>query len=250
MITAGIKSMAEDRMSFGKRGSGVAGSGPVRGTAARAPMSSGSMAGSASTYASPAAHGAPGLSADAEATLAGKPPHWTTVSRSQYLVAMLVCATVLFGFAGYYGPDLGRDLLHAGSYRESSSVRASDGDCSRINLVLTYCSASLTDIKAGTSRTVHFAMLFSSLDGEPMIGQRSSRDGDVLGLGSATSRMTNRMLTFLLFAGLVFAGLFSCLRKLISGRYKDGPAFQALAAEVQGVAQAIEARGTPALRTA
>lgn len=175
-------------------------------------------------------------SRDATAVLSGKTPRWAAVSAGQLSLGVAVILAMLAGLLYFQGGELLRDLRYAGTYKPTNSATVSNGDCTRYQMLLTLCDATIVDKESGNRWTTRFMVSFTGMGGEPLVAMRSTTDPRVIVLGvAAIDYLWNRTLTLGL---LVLAlGIFFAVgaRKLATGRYKDGAAFHALVAELDGI---------------
>lgn len=239
-----------EQATFGRRRTGA-----ITGAATRAPLAAaapraantGAAEASDSPSAAPRVASPTGISADAQAVLAGKPPQWATVTLGQLSFGVLAMAGLLSFLLYFYGAGVARDLLYAGSYKPTITAVASNGDCTRYQMIVTLCSATLSDKDTGSRRTTHFMVAFSGMGGEPMRAVRSTSNPTVVALGvSAIDYLWNRTISLGLMVLLLGIGLWVGARKLATGRYKNGAAFHALVAEVEGIAARQQSPKAPA----
>jgi hypothetical protein len=167
---------------------------------------------------------------DLKALEKGQLPVWTNMSQLKLLGFALLMAAMVLGALGYYGPELARDLRHAGTFSVADDLRATDGTCKRYVFMVTFCSAKIHSVmnERSTSST-EFLMFFRSGDGAEMIPVRSNVDASVVGIQYAVSDvLLNRILSLIgitLFFGWATWFFLDCVRK---GRYKNGPAHEAV----------------------
>jgi len=183
-------------MAFGKRQSGVgAAAQTFNGGMTSAPAPSQAAAGTA------------------EAT--GSPIRW--------LVLLLACGATLYGLVADYGPDMLRDHRLSGTWHPAYDLRATEGNCERINFVITFCSTKIVSVARPDQPplTYKFMMLFSGGGGETLVPARSTTDrAAITVLYAAETKLWNRTISFLSVAGLValftFGSLLLFLRSLNS----------------------------------
>jgi hypothetical protein len=167
---------------------------------------------------------------DLKALEKGQLPAWTNMSRLKLVGFAFFMMAIVFGAAAFYGPDVARDLRYAGTFRVADDLRATDGKCKRYVFLVSFCSAKISSIvnDRSTSST-EFLMFFHSGDGAAMIPVRSSVDASAVGIQYAVSDvLLNRTLSLLgvmLFFGWIAWIFLDCVRK---GRYRDGPAHDAV----------------------
>jgi hypothetical protein len=169
------------------------------------------------------------------------------MSRLKLLSFAFLMVVGALGAVAFYGPDLARDLRYASTFKVADDLRATDGRCKRYLFLVSLCSAKIQSVRNDQSaRSIEFLMAFRSGDGEAMIPVRSSTDASAVSIQYAVGDvLLNRILSLLGFA-LLFSWLawvfLDCVRK---GRYKDGPAYEALMQYVGS----IRVRPTQRLRT-
>jgi len=169
-------------------------------------------------------------SRDLKALERGRLPAWANMSRLKLLSFALLMGAMVLGAVGFYGPELARDLRYAGTYSVAYDLRATDGRCSRYIFLVSLCSAKIHSVmsEAATSST-EFLMSFRGADGAEMVPVRSTVDASAVGIQYAVSDvLLNRTLSLLgvmLFFGWAAWFFLDCVRK---GRYKDGPAYEAV----------------------
>jgi hypothetical protein len=167
---------------------------------------------------------------DLKALEKGQLPAWANMSRLKLLGMAFFVAAMVVGAVALYGPEVVRDLRYAGTFRVADDLRATDGRCKRYVFLVTLCNAKIRSVRneQSTSST-EFLMFFRSGDGEQLIPVRSTVDASAVGIQYAVSDvLLNRTLSFLgiiLFFGWVAWMFLDCVRK---GRYKDGPAYDAV----------------------
>lgn len=178
---------------------------------------------------------------DLKAIEKGYTPTWANMSKTQLMGFVVLLPILCLATISFYGPDLARDLRHAGKFAVATDLHATDGKCTRHAFLVTLCSASVHSESSGrVVATTSFLMFFRGGDGAELVPVRSSADRSVISIRYAVSDvLLNRTLSLL--AGSAFFGwiwwlFFDCLRK---GRYKGGPAHEALA-------QYLAARPQPA----
>jgi hypothetical protein len=178
----------------------------------------------------------------------GQLPAWTNMSRLKLLGMALFVVAMVLGAVGFYGPELARDLRHAGTFRVADDLRATDGKCKRYVFLVSFCSAKISSIvnDRSTSST-EFLMFFHSGDGAAMIPVRSSVDASAVGIQYAVSDvLLNRTLSLLgiaLFFSWIAWIFLDCVRK---GRYQDGPAHEAVMQYVALHSRPADAEGAHA----
>jgi hypothetical protein len=185
---------------------------------------------------------------DLKALEKGQLPAWTNMSRMKLLGMAFFVAAMVAGAVALYGPEVARDLRYAGTFRVADDLQATEGRCKRYMFLVSLCSAKIHSVRNERSATsTEFLMFFHSGDGEAMIPVRSSVDASAVGLQYAVSDvLLNRTLSLLgiiLFFGWVAWLLLDLVRK---GRYKDGPAYEAIMQYVALHSRPADAEAAPA----
>jgi hypothetical protein len=160
----------------------------------------------------------------------GQLPVWTNMSQLKLLGFALFVVAMVLGAVGYYGPELARDLRHAGTFRVADDLRATEGTCKRYAFLVSLCSAKIHSVRNERSTySAEFLMFFRGGDGAELIPVRSNVDASVVGIQYAVSDvLLNRTLSLLgitLFFGWIAWLFLDCIRK---GRYQDGPVHEAV----------------------
>jgi hypothetical protein len=187
---------------------------------------------------------------DLKALERGQLPAWTNMSQLKLLGMALFVVAMVLGAVGFYGPELARDLRHAGTFRVADDLRATDGRCKRYIFLVTFCSAKIQSVRNEQSTySTEFLMFFRGGDGAAMIPVRSSVDASAVGIQYAVSEvLLNRTLSLLgitLFFSWIAWLFLDCVRK---GRYKDGPAHEAVMQYVALHSRPADAEGAHANR--
>jgi FtsH-binding integral membrane protein len=167
---------------------------------------------------------------DLKALERGQLPVWTNMSQLKLLSLALFVAAMVLGALAYYGPELVRDLRHAGTFRVADDLRATEGTCKRYVFLVSLCSVKIHSVTSERSTSsTEFLMFFRGGDGAAMIPVRSSVDASAVSIQYAVSDvLLNRILSLLgitLFFGWIAWMFLDCVRK---GRYKDGPGHEAI----------------------
>jgi hypothetical protein len=167
---------------------------------------------------------------DLKALEKGQLPAWTNMSRLKLLGMALFVVAMVLGALAIYGPELARDLRHAGTFRVADDLRATDGTCKRYVFLVSLCSVKIHSVTSERSpSSTEFLMFFRGGDGAAMIPVRSSVDASAVSIQYAVSDvLLNRTLSLLgitLFFGWIAWMFLDCVRK---GRYKDGPGHEAI----------------------
>src|SRR5215510_9564351 len=167
---------------------------------------------------------------DLKALERGQLPVWTNMSQLKLLGLALFVVVMVLGAAGFYGPELARDLRYAGTFRVADDLRATEGRCKRYVFLVSLCSVKIHSVRneQSTSST-EFLMFFRSGDGAEMIPVRSNVDASAVGIQYAVSDvLLNRILSLLgliVFFSWIAWKFLDCVR---TGRYKDGPGHEAI----------------------
>ena len=167
---------------------------------------------------------------DLRALEKGQLPAWTNMSQLKLLGMALFVVAMVLGAVAFYGPELARDLRHAGTFRVADDLRATEGRCKRYIFLVTFCSAKIQSVRNEQSTySSEFLMFFRGGDGAELIPVRSNVDASVVGIQYAVSDvLLNRTLSLIgiaLFFVWIAWVLLDCVRK---GRYQDGPAHEAV----------------------
>ena len=153
------------------------------------------------------------------------PPRWTRVTFAANLVGFAVISMVWLAIAVGIGPGVYRDLMHADTYRPDSAIRVIRSECTRFQLLVTNCYISFQDDRSLVgSQTSSFWMLFVSSSNRSIIPMRSVLKPEVVVADYAIEKLANRTVTLVLFLSLLLMPLSIFFWRLITGRYKDGPA--------------------------
>ena len=194
----------------------------------------------------------PDVSAALAVVKDGKVPAWTTSGPVRLILAALGTAALLCHVTATYAGEILRDHRLAGTWRTAYDLRAVDGSCRRIQLVVTFCSAKIKSLAEPDRPPVvsEFMMGFSSGGGEAMVPVRSTVDPSAVAIAyAAEAKLANRTLTWLVLAAALGALLVGAVTALSRGRYKGGAAHRSL---LDGLAelQARVATAQPAQRAA
>ena len=173
--------------------------------------------------------------ADVSAALAvvksGKVPAWTTFG-PLYLVILVLCvAGGLWHVTATYAGEILRDHRLAGTWQTAYDLRAVDGSCRRVQLVITFCSAKIQSLAEPERAPAvsEFMTGFSSGGGEAMVPVRSTADPSAVAIAyAAETKLVNRTLTWLVLATILAALLIGVVNALLRGRYKGGRAHRSL----------------------
>jgi hypothetical protein len=123
-------------------------------------------------------------------------------------------------------------------------LRVADASCRRINFVVTFCTAKIASLAEPDRASVasEFMMGISGGGGEAMVPVRSTVDPAAVTVAyAAETKLANRTLTLIVFAGLLAALFIAAVSALLQGRYKGGRAHRALLAGFAELQQRIEA---------
>ena len=133
------------------------------------------------------------------------------------------------GATVYYGTGVVRDLRYAGTYSVAFDLRATEGTLQALYVPGDGLHRQDHSMGRDQPETTAFLMFFRSGDGADLIPVRSSLDASAIGVRYAVEGvLLNRTLSLLaitLFFGWLAWTLLNNVRK---GRYKDGPAYEAL----------------------
>ena len=167
---------------------------------------------------------------DLKAIEKGQAPAWANMSRTQLMVSLVMVPVLCLAAILFYGPDLVRDLRHAGTFAAATDLTATDGKCRRHLFLVTFCDADIRSERTGqVVATASFLMFFRGGDGAELVAVRSTANASVTSISYAVSDvLLNRTLSLLgvaVFFGWVWLMFLDRLRK---GRYKGGPAHEAL----------------------
>jgi hypothetical protein len=167
---------------------------------------------------------------DLKALEKGQLPAWANMSRLKLLSFAFLMVVAALGAVAFYGPDLARDVRYASTFKVADDLRATYGRCKRYVFLVSLCSAKISSVRNDQSTSsVEFLMAFRSGDGEAMIPVRSSADASAVSILYAVSDVLLNRILSLFGVGLLFGWLawmfLDCVRK---GRYKDGPAYDAI----------------------
>jgi hypothetical protein len=169
-------------------------------------------------------------SRDLKALEKGRLPAWANMSRLKLVSLAFLMVAITLGAAAYYGPDVVRDARYAGTFKVAFDLRATEGKCKRYMFLVSLCSVKIESVtNEWPAKSTEFLMSFRSGDGEAMIPVRSSVDASAVGIQYAVSDLLLNRALSLLGIALLFSWVawffFDCVRK---GRYKDGPAYEAV----------------------
>lgn len=160
----------------------------------------------------------------------GVVPTWVNMSRSHLMGFIVVVPLLVLAGLGYYGPDVVRDIRYAGTFAEADDLRATDGTCKRYMFLVTLCSASIRAVRGGqVTHQPSFLMFFRGGGGAELVPVRSKIDASVVSIEYAVRDvLLNRTLSLL--GGTAFFAWIWWLfvERVRKGRYKDGPAHEAV----------------------
>ena len=187
--------------------------------------------------------------ADVAAALAvvqgGKVPAWTTIGPQWLVILVLLMAALLWHETTTYAGGIWRDQRLAGTWQTAYELRAVDGSCRRVQLLVTFCSAKIKSLAEPERAPVvsEFMMGLSGGGGEAMVPVRSTVDPSAVAIAyAAETKLTNRTVTLLVLAAGLAALLIGLVNRLLRGRYKGGRAHRAL---LDGLAE-LQARAATA----
>jgi hypothetical protein len=161
----------------------------------------------------------------------GKVPAWTTFGPLHLVILALCMAAVLWHVTATYAGEIWRDHRLAGTWQTAYDLRAVDGSCRRVQLVITFCSANIKSLAEPERAPVvsEFMTGFSSGGGEAMMPVRSTVDPSAVAIAyAAETQLVNRTLTWLVLATTLAALLICVVNALLRGRYKGGRAHRSL----------------------
>ena len=163
----------------------------------------------------------------------GKLPYWAKRGPLP-LVIVLVAAIGLFWWLILpYGGVVLRDYRLAGTWQPAYDIKVVAPKCTRYNLTLTICGATLKSLAEPDQApvAVDYMMAFTSGGGEKLVPVRSTVDPSALTIAyPAETLLTNRLLTFLVIAFGVAVIVLAAGASLLRGRYVGGAAHRALLA--------------------
>lgn len=117
------------------------------------------------------------------------------------MLILLAAVVYLMGGALY------RDFAHGSHFVADASIKVERADCKRTNFVLNDCEIDLSWMTpSGQKRqSAGFTVLFTSMAGTAVVPLRSSRDPEVVSTQAGLDHMTNRTITFMVFASILLA---------------------------------------------
>jgi hypothetical protein len=158
-------------------------------------------------------------------------PSWTTAGPFRFFALVLGAAAVLWYVTATYGLEIVRDLRLAHTWQTAYDLRAVDGSCRRVQLVITFCSARIVSQAEPDRAPVvsEFMMGFSGGGGEALVPVRSIVDPSAIAIAySAETKLFNRVVTWLVVTTSLLLLLMSGLCALWLGRYRGGRAHVSL----------------------
>jgi hypothetical protein len=161
----------------------------------------------------------------------GKVPAWTRFGPLRLVIVVLCTAAALWYVSATYAGEILRDLRLSGTWQTAYDLRAVDGSCRRVQLVITFCSAKIKSLAEPERAPVvtEFMMGFSSGGGEAIVPVRSTVDPSAVAVAyAAETRLVNRTLTWLVVTTILAALLIGTANALRRGRYKGGRAHRSL----------------------
>lgn len=132
-----------------------------------------------------------------------------------FLFMLMLLAAFVYSTCG----ALYRDLAHGSSFLADASIKVERAECTRTNFIVTDCDIDLSWMAASGPKTQRagFMVLFASLADTPVVPLRSSRDPEVVSTQAAVDRMTNRTVTFLVFASILLMLVVVAFKKTLTG---------------------------------
>jgi hypothetical protein len=199
------------------------------------------------------AHGGPqaapaDLAAAIEVVKTGKLPYWANIGPLRLLLVFLGALAWFWWLVLPYGGPVLRDYRLAGTWQPAYDMRVVAPKCTRYNLSLTICSATLQSLAEPNQPPipVDYMMAFSSGGGERLVPVRSTADPSAVSLAyAAETQLTNRMLTFLAIAFGAVMVVLTTGSALLRGRYQGGAAHRALVAGFVELQARVEAGAAP-----
>src|SRR4051794_24069259 len=161
----------------------------------------------------------------------GKVPAWTTFGPLYLVILVLGMAALLWHMTVTYAGEILRDQRLAGTWQTAYDLRAVEGSCRRVQLVITFCSATIKSLAEPDRAPFvsEFMTGFSSGGGQAMVPVRSRLDPSAVAIAyAAETRLMNRTLTWLVLATSLLALLTGMVSALLRGRYKGGRAHRSL----------------------
>jgi hypothetical protein len=171
------------------------------------------------------------MSAALTVATTGKMPAWTRSGPIRLAIIVLVLAALLWHLTVTYAGDILRDHRRAGTWQAAYDLQAVDGSCRRVQLLITFCSATIKSLaEPGRAPVVsEFMTGFSSGGGEIMVPVRSTADPSAVAIAyAAETKLVNRTVTWLVLAGFIAVLLIASVSALLRGRYKGGRAHRSL----------------------
>lgn len=158
------------------------------------------------------------------------PPSWAKVTLQQNLIGAGIFAVILLALWFFYGAGVHRDLRLSGTYKFDRTVEVQKGACTRYFFLLSACEANLIDKSNATAamQSTSYMVMFRNMGGTPLVPVRSTVERDAVSVRVATSdTLTNRAASLYGLSTLCLLALIIFSRRLLTGRYADGPAMAA-----------------------
>jgi len=171
------------------------------------------------------------ISAALAVATTGKMPAWTRLGPVRLGIIVLALAALLWHLTATYAGQILRDHRRAGTWQTAYDLQAVDGSCRRVQLLITFCSATIKSLaEPGRAPVVsEFMTGFSSGGGEIMVPVRSTADPSAVAIAyAAETKLANRTVTWLVLSAFIAALLIASLSALLRGRYKGGRAHLSL----------------------
>jgi len=163
----------------------------------------------------------------------GKLPYWAKMGPLRLVIVLVAAIGWFWWLILPYGGAVLRDVRLAGTWQPAYDIQIVAPKCTRYNLTLTICSATLKSLAEPDQApvAVDYMMLFKSGGGERLVPVRSTVDPSALTIAyPAETLLTNRLLTFLVIAFGVAVIVLAAGASLLRGRYVGGAAHRALLA--------------------
>lgn len=137
----------------------------------------------------------------------------------KYFACFLFMLLLLGAFVYTTGSVVYRDFAHGSSFVADPSIKVERAECKRTNFVLTDCDIDLSWMTASgpKKQRAGFMLLFSSMADKAVVPLRSKSDPAVVSTQVALDHMTNRTITFMVFASILLMLVVIALRKAFPG---------------------------------
>ncbi len=123
----------------------------------------------------------------------------------KYFACFAFMLMLLAAVVYWMGGALYRDFTHGSHFVADASIKIERADCKRTNFILNDCEIDLswTTPSGQKRKSAGFTVLFTSLAGTAVVPLRSSRDPEVVSTQAGLDHMTNRTITFIVFASIL-----------------------------------------------